>query len=49
MTYWIGAKADTNWIARSTQMMSIFGAGDRMSDFFSEAFPLATALQSEQG
>jgi len=31
------------------QIMSIFGAGDWRSDFFSEFFPLFTAWQSEQG
>jgi hypothetical protein len=40
--YWKEAKGDINRIARATQMMSIFGAGDCMSDFFSEAFPVAT-------
>jgi hypothetical protein len=30
------------WPDRDTQMMSILGTGDCMSDFFSEVFPLAT-------
>jgi len=30
-------------LVRATQMMSIFGANDRRSDFFSEFFPLFTA------
>jgi hypothetical protein len=36
-------------IARGAQIMSIFGVGDRRSDFFSESFPLLTAWQSEHG
>jgi hypothetical protein len=42
MMYWVGAKVDTNRIARSTQIMSIFDAGDCISAFFSEPFPVLT-------
>ena len=34
---------------RDTQIMSIFGAGDWRSDFFSEFLPVFTTWQSEHG
>jgi hypothetical protein len=42
-------KSGAKPIARGAQIMSIFGVGDRRSDFFSESFPLLTAWQSEHG
>jgi len=45
----MGTKDCDNEVVRDTQIMSIFGVGDWMSDFFSEFLPALTAWQSEQG